>query len=238
MILIQKPQQSTFSPCSYLNEKSCRFEYFLAFNLDGDELDDYLSRGWRKFGVYYFRPDCNPCFSCVPIRILVREFSPSKSQRRVLRKGGNIEMQVNPLKFREEIYEIYRMHSLRRFNKDTDIDEFFYSFYTQSCPSLQTEYFIDGKLIGVGFLDRSKTSLSSVYFIYDTDYESYRPGTFSIIKEIELAASMGLEYYYLGYHISENHSMAYKNKFHPYECYDWMEKSWVREDTLDHDERE
>jgi arginine-tRNA-protein transferase len=73
--------------------------------------------------------------------------------------------------------------------------------------------------------------LSSVYFIYDTKYESYSPGNFSVIKEIEMTAAMGLDYYYLGYYISQNRSMAYKSSFHPHEEYDWSGGTWSRESS-------
>ena len=42
------------------------------------------------------------------------------------------------------------------------------NFYSPSTPSLQSEFYINGELIGLGFLDRGKDCLSSVYFIYDT----------------------------------------------------------------------
>lgn len=227
MIILQDPQISYFSECSYIPDELWRYEYFFALQLDGDELEEFLSKGWRKFGAYYFRPKCGGCTKCIPLRVLVNEFKPSRSQRRVLRKGADIRVEFAPLKYRDDVYEIYSDHSLNRFNRETEKEEFISTFYTESCPSLQSEYYLNGRLIAVGFLDISSRSLSSVYFIYKTEFEDYSPGVLSVISEIEYARSIGLEYYYLGYYINENRSMSYKNRFHPHELFDWESKKWI-----------
>ncbi len=144
----------------------------------------------------------------MPIRVAARDFIPSKSQRRIMRKCRGIEVALRPLRFREE-YSKSTDPLHEPFRKESDRDEFIYSFFMQTCPSMQSEYYLDGRLMAVGFLDRSSHGLSSVYFIYDTEYESYSPGNFSVIREIELTAAMGLDYYYLGYYITQNRSMAY-----------------------------
>jgi leucyl-tRNA---protein transferase len=229
MILLQEPQLSDFTPCSYIEDRMWRFEYFFAHGLDGRELGLLLQRGWRKFGHYYFRPSCGECRRCVPIRILAREFVPGKSQRRIAKRCAAIEVRFGELDYRGEIFEIYRDHSLNRFGKESDEDDFIAAFYSRSCPSLQSEYYLDGELIAVGFLDQSSDSLSSVYFIYKTAHEQLRLGTYSVIREAEYAASIGLNYYYLGYYIGENPSMAYKGHFHPHETFDWERQVWTRE---------
>lgn len=115
---------------------------------------------------------------------------------------------------------------MERFSRDADYEDFLNSFYVQSCPTLQSEYYLDNKLFGVGYLDISSASLSSVYFIYDTEYMKYSPGTLSIIKEAEYAESIGLSYYYLGYYIEENRSMSYKNNFNLNEKLNWETGIW------------
>lgn len=216
-------------PCPYLPDQESCLEYFFASWLTSEELDELLSSGWRKFGAYYFRPDCPGCLKCIPLRIQTKNFTPTKSQRRVIKKAEKVTLVTGPLEFKKEIFDIYDIHSKDRFNKESNLSEFYHSFYEQSCPAMQSEYYLDGKLIAAGFLDYSSNALSSVYFIYNTMYKNYNLGTLSVIKETQLTAAMGLDYYYLGYTISENHSMAYKDKFHPHEIYDWVSKAWVAE---------
>jgi arginine-tRNA-protein transferase len=97
---------------------------------------------------------------------------------------------------------------------------------------MQSEYYIDDKLAGVGFIDISSNSLSSIYFIYSSGFKKYRLGTFSALKETEYALSLGLKYYYLGYFIEKNSSMAYKNSFHINEKMDWESGKWLHEDMF------
>lgn len=230
MILLQEPRLGTFSECPYLADREWRFEYFFALDLAPSELEAYLARGWRKFGYYFFRPQCEKCFECIPLRVLVQKFSPSKSQRRVFRKGRAIRVEFNPLEYRKEIFEIYSIHSRERFNNEVREEDFIESFFTPSCPSLQSEYYIDDTLAAVGFLDRSDRSLSSIYFVYDTAFSEYRLGTYSALTEIAYAAQEGFDYYYLGYYVAGNSSMAYKAGFRPHELYHWDKERWEKED--------
>jgi len=159
---------SIWDSCSYIEDLNWRFEYFFAADLSEYELGELLSQGWRKFGIYFFRPNCVNCYDCVPLRVVADDFLPTKSQRRVLKKGSNIKVRFEPLKFREEIYDIYKDHSENRFGKETDLNDFLNNFYIESCKSIQSEYYLNDKLIGVGFLDIADDALSSVYYIFDT----------------------------------------------------------------------
>lgn len=218
---------SRFDTCSYIADKKWRYAYFFAADLAKEELDLLLAAGWRKFGNYFFKPDCVDCYQCIPLRVNVKGFKPSKSQRRVLRKASQIEVRFKPLEYRDEIYEIYQDHSLNRFGRNTDKDEFLTSFYVKSCPAVQSEYYLGDELFAVGFLDVGALGISSVYFIFKNAYLGFRPGTFSCLREIEYAAENGYDYYYLGYYIQECRRMAYKNQFQPHEMYDWHSEKWV-----------
>lgn len=229
MRLLSRPDIEQPHDCAYFpGLQSCRFRYFFADNVSEEELNILLSSGWRKFSNYYFRPDCVECRRCIPIRIPVHDFMPSKSQRRVINKCSAFMVRFKPLEFRQEIYAIYHDHKVTRFGGTTNLNDFIASFYTPSCPSIQSEYYLGDTLAGVGFIDVSSEALSSVYMVYSSPFEKYRPGTYSIIKEIEFARDRGLNYYYLGYYIERNRSMAYKNNFYPHELYDWEKEVWVR----------
>ena len=203
-----------------------RLEYMFAAGLNKEEYNDLLITGWRRFGYFFFRPKCDICFECIPIRILVDKFTPSKSQRRVINKNENTIVKFNHLRFTDEIYEIYREHSLDRFNQKVSKNDFKQSFFINAVSAMQSEYYIDNKLIAVGFIDISNEAFSSVYFIYKTAFDNFSLGTFSVIKEIEYAKTLGLKYYNLGYYVKNNKRMSYKNKFRPYELYDWHKNIW------------
>ncbi len=229
MKLLSEPLLSDESPCPYIDGKKSRYNYFFALDVEAEELDIILSRGWRKFGMYYFRPLCENCRDCIPIRVKADELIPSRSQRRVIKDCREVRVEFKNLEYRDEIFELYKDHSLNRFSKDSNDEDFYNSFYTQSCPALQSEYYIDNKLSGVGFLDHSSNALSSIYFFYGNEFTKFSLGTFSAFKEAEYALSLGLKYYYLGYYVENNSSMAYKNSFHINEKMDWNTGTWIDE---------
>jgi len=209
-----------------LKDKKSRIEYFFATAVNSEEFNDKLCAGWRRFGYFFFRPNCEVCFACIPIRIDVSALTPSRSQRRIIRKNTDTKVNFTNLRYTEEIFSIYKEHSWDRFQQDTTKEHFVESFYTNAVPALQSEYYIEGELAAVGFIDMSSEAMSSVYFFYKTKFRGYSLGTFSVLRESEFALSLGKKFYYLGYYISENHSMQYKNQFKPYQLFNWHIQNW------------
>ncbi len=226
MLLHRDLDIGELSLCPYLPDRKKQIKYFLASKLDESEVSFLLAKGWRKFGVYFFQPSCPDCRECIPLRVLTSKFKPSKSQRRNLKKNTDIEVVFAPLKFSERAFEIYKTHSHQRFSQECNLEEFITNFYSPSTPCLQSEFYLNGELIGLGFLDRGKDCLSSVYFIYDTKYSHLGLGTYSVLEEIKYTRSLGLQYYCLGYYIRACQKMAYKNNFKPSEHYDWLQDKW------------
>ena len=238
MIFLKEPQLAQAVDCPYIQGQKFTQEYFYAYEVNEREFDEFLSSGWRRFGLFFFRPACDGCKQCIPLRVSCSQFRPTKSQRRVLRKNENTQVKLSPPNYRDEIFNIYRKHSRIKFGQDSELSRFKESFFTAAVPSAQSEYYIDGKLIGVGFIDISLNALSSVYFIYDPDYSAYSPGNFSIMKEVEIGRELGVAHYNLGYWIDGNKSMSYKGNFSPHQTYQWDEKVWYDGNCSQSDESE
>jgi arginine-tRNA-protein transferase len=227
MVLLSEHHISEESDCSYIKEKKWRFAYFFAAEVTPHELDILLSAGWRKFGMYYFKPVCKDCRECIPLRVKTKELILSKSQRRVMKDCKDIHVDFKDLEYRDEIFDVYKDHSYNRFGKAADDEDFYNSFYTQSCPSMQSEYYVNNKLAGVGFIDISSNAISSVYFVYRNEFAKLRLGTFSAINETQFALTRELKCYYLGYYIENNKSMSYKNSFNKKKKMSWETGLWV-----------
>lgn len=125
-----------------------------------------------------------------------------------------------------DMFKIYEDHSINRFGVEPSESTFLTTFYYQAVTTFTIELYFNGELGAGGFCDTSNISLSTVYFMFMDKFKNRSPGTLSVIREIEQARDMGLKYYYLGYYIKDNQSMAYKNKFKPCECYDWETGLW------------
>lgn len=177
--------------------------------------------------MYFFRPQCRDCSSCIPIRVPVDSFSMSKSQRRLWRRNSDIQVSLEQNAPFFELYGIYQDHSLNRFGNLAGEEEFKNNFFIKSCSSSYSLYYLNGMLIAAGFLDLSSTALSSVYFIYRTKFLARGLGNYSVLREIQMTSDLGLQYYYLGYFVPGNCRMQYKARFFPYQYYHWETQAWI-----------
>jgi len=229
MEILQKNNFSEATECPYIKtEKGFVQEYFFATNVTKSEYQELLEDSWRRFGIFYFKYTCKNCDKCKTIRIDLKNFKLSKSQKKVLKKNKDTKVIIRDLYPTKEIYDIYEKHSLNKFNKKTNLNEFLEAYYYKSNFALQSEYYIDNKLVAIGFIDRVNNALSSIYFAYDTDYSKFSLGTFSVIYEVYYALSLNLSYYYLGYYIKENNSMKYKNNFKENQLLDKKLNKWIK----------
>lgn len=210
--------------CSYLPTETASLEYVGLGELRPGELEEWVRRGWRRFGMHLFRPACSACQQCVPVRVRVREFQPSRSQRRALARNTDVHVelaapQVSPQHV--QLYNAWHEDMTRRSGwagQQVDWREYAQGFLSGDFPSLREMRYWSGEtLVGIGLIELLPRSLSSVYFFHEPAWRPRGPGTFSLLCEINLAKQLGLEHVYLGYWIARCESMSYKNRFRPQE---------------------
>ncbi len=226
MILYTRPELSPPMPCPYLPGKVLVYASFYADCLDGHELAWFLTRGWRRFGHNFFRPACPGCRACIPLRVPVERFRPSRGQERVRRRCAGVRVAFGPLRYESELFDLYHMHSRVRFGQENSFEDFAASLHSPSCPTLLSRYEVDGRLAGAGYLDAADDGLSSVYFVYDPAFSRLSLGIFSVLREIAEAARLGLPHYYLGYVVPGCERMAYKAGFTPHQLFRWEDGLW------------
>ena len=208
--------------CPYLNDKrTASIEYLLIPEVGSADLDEYLSRGYRRLDTVLYHNCCKGCSSCMPIRLEAADFRPSRSQRRTLCENEDLHViilqapQVTSQKVR--LYEKYLRvkHGSEAGGKDSGPREALLQLHCGWRHALEMDYYLGQKLVGVGIVDEGRNSLSSNYFYYDTDFLSRRLGIFSVMQEIFLAQRLRKRYYYLGFYVAETAKMAYKKDFMP-----------------------
>jgi arginyl-tRNA--protein-N-Asp/Glu arginylyltransferase len=192
--------------------------------MDAAEYGALLAHGYRRFGWQLFRPACPYCTKCRSIRIPVRQFEPSGSERRVLRRNAHIRAELHPLFVSQEHIALYNSwHHFMHGHRDWPMQQISIDAYRQEFLSGASQcgrqwlYFDQARLVGVALMDEVPGAISLVYFFYDPAWRAESPGIFSILNQLLYAKSSGLEHAYLGYWIEECQSMRYKGRFRPRE---------------------
>jgi arginyl-tRNA--protein-N-Asp/Glu arginylyltransferase len=211
------------SPCGYLPAETWRLEYEQVSNITATEYRDRMAAGWRRFGDTLFRPRCPTCRSCRTLRVLVERFKPDRSQRRVQKANEGIVTVTRgtPAVTRAKLELYDRFHAFQSENKDwpehgpKDANEYAHSFANNPFPTQEWCYYLDDRLIGVGYVDDLPGALSAIYFFYEPDERHRSLGTWNVLCIIDYARQRQLPHVYLGFYVAGCRSMEYKARFAP-----------------------
>jgi leucyl-tRNA---protein transferase len=212
---------TTAYACGYLEGKMAQSLIAAPHHLiDAETYSDLIQLGFRRSGKFAYRPHCEHCNACVPVRLPVDEFVPNRSQRRAARQHGNLSVSMLSLTFSDEHFALYAAYQAARHegNGDRETVDQYRNFLVQSnVESLMVEFRSGMELKIVSVIDIVDGGISAVYTFYDAHEHSASYGTYNILWLIDYCRSLGLAYLYLGYWIADSPKMAYKQNFAPQE---------------------
>jgi arginine-tRNA-protein transferase len=221
------------SPCPYLAGKEERKVFTHLVGERAGELNDLLTHGgFRRSQSIAYRPACDACRACVSVRVIVDEFRPSRSMRRIAEHNADIIAEMRAGIPTSEQYSVFRgyLDARHRDGGMADMTVLDYAMmvedshvetriveYRRRGPDSSINGRGRGQLLAVALSDVLTDGLSMVYSFFDPDEGARSLGTFMILDHIARARRMGLTYVYLGYWVRGSRKMDYKGRFLPQE---------------------
>lgn len=223
-------------PCSYLTDITARSQVASpSEQVDHAAYSALIRQGFRRSGLFTYRPYCDSCRACLALRVKTEDFAPTRSQKRSWKKHGNLVARLLPLHFEAEHYEFYKRYQWHRHpggGMDQDSVEQYAQFLLQSRIRSQMVEFRApdnddgtlGALKMVSIVDEIEDGLSAVYTFYDP-HDSASYGTYNVMWLIEFAHQLKLPFVYLGYWVEDSPKMRYKTNFQPFQLL--QNSEWV-----------
>jgi leucyl-tRNA---protein transferase len=234
MLVVQKFTTDPHT-CAYLPDRMATLEYSFAAALAGQEYEDLMNKGFRKFGSAFFQPVCNGCTECRPIRVDVARFKPDRSQRRCWKRNQDLEVRIGRPTLDSARLELYRQYHASQTTRKgwpeqfIDADEYEMSLVQNPVPCAEISIWEGERLRALVINDLTPNTVSAVYHIHDPECIERGLGTFCVLNCIEQARKLNKRWVYLGYFVDGSPSMQYKARFKPCEIMDpsgrWREKT-------------
>jgi arginyl-tRNA--protein-N-Asp/Glu arginylyltransferase len=215
--------------CSYLPGRDSTTAFVDPEMSVDPEIYERLSMvGFRRSGSYLYTPMCTACRACVPARLPVAQFRPTRAQKRCLKRNVDLKVAQCDSIDLEKHYPLYAKYISERhaggdMSPPTKLQ--FEQFLGEAWECTQyLEFYLDDELIGCAVVDVLPDSLSAIYTYFDPAHDRRGLGNLAVLLQIQMAARMDKRYVYLGYWIEDCQKMNYKKQYQPIELL--QENSW------------
>jgi len=216
-------------PCSYLEGEQAQTAFVNpSFELNTAVYSQLIAHGFRRSGDDVYRPQCAQCSQCVPVRLPVAQFKPSRNQKRCVQKNRETTAIIKPAAFEQAHYDLYLRYQNQRHAEGnmahSSPDEYIRFLGSSWCDTLFIEFSIADELAAVAIVDCLDNALSAVYTFFDPKFSNHSLGVYAVLWQIQYAQEQGLEWLYLGFWIADCQKMNYKDQYHPLQGF--IDQAW------------
>ncbi len=186
--------------------------------------------GFRRSGNHIYRPYCQSCSACIPVRVPVARFARARRHRRIWNRNDDLTVTRMAPVLTDENFALYERYiNTRHADGDmypADLDQF-RSFLVEGRPEAVFFEFRDseGTLVAVSVVDELVDGLSAIYTFFDPDDTRRSLGVFAVLWLIEFGRREQFSHVYLGYWIKQCQKMSYKTDYKPLEMF--VNNHWV-----------
>jgi arginine-tRNA-protein transferase len=202
-------------------------EEFYSSKVSPEQMDAFWAGGWRHFGTYFFRYNLGfyeaEIRRVFPLRISLKDFSFSKSQRRVFKKNQDLQAVIRPVEITAEKELLFELHR-QRFKRDAPFSLYDFLSYDAArvpCEALEVCVYRGTELLAASFFDVGARAVSSIYAMFAPSETSRSLGIFTMLLEIQWARENNKDFFYQGYAYEGNSFYDYKKRFRALEKFDW-----------------
>lgn len=216
-------------PCSYLAGLEATTVFAdPAFPMTPEIYSHLCEQGFRRSGEHIYKPHCQQCSACVPLRIPIKDFRADRQQKRCWKQNQDLSIEIVEDIRSGEHYKLYERY-IRERHRDGDMypaslkqyEGFLAapSFSLEQPVTHYIEFRLGTRLLAIAVTDILAAGASAIYTFYEPEEEQRSLGVFSVLFQIELARRLGLPYLYLGYWIDASRKMSYKARYKPHEVF-------------------
>ncbi|MBA3786164.1 MAG: arginine-tRNA-protein transferase [Acidobacteria bacterium] len=210
--------------------KDLRFfinEEFYTRAVSPQQLDLLLADGWRHFGEHFFRYNIGlheyELRGVLPLRIRLKNFVLSRSQRRIIKRNQELQTVIRPIEITPEKGILFEKHK-QRFKHS--VPDSIYDFLSNApadtpCEALEVCLYNQEKLLAASFFDVGRAATSGVYTMFATEENRRSLGIYTMLLVIDFSLKNNKAFYYPGYAYEGNSFYDYKKHFSALETFDW-----------------
>jgi len=217
--------------CPYLSGRSASLLFAdPARTLDTALYGNLIDKGFRRNGPHLYRPHCDGCEACIPVRVPVHEFQPRRRHQRIWRRNQDLEVRcLDPLydAGHFQLYQRYLAHRHADDHTDPPTPEQYQELF--NAPGIDTRLYAlhhEQRLLAVAIIDHLPQGLSAVYTFFEPTEQARSLGVYTVLWQIQEARRLSLPWLYLGYWVRECRKMSYKGQYRPLEIY--HHNRWLR----------
>ncbi len=192
-------------------------QFYAPRKLSGEQLDDFLSRGWYRMHQTIFTTnyivDDELHYKVFWLRYNLQYYTHLKSSKTILNRNKQFSFVVKPFELTDELENLYTLYrSMISFDGAPSVNHWL--FYEGAFGDIYDSHLIEVRdkntLIAAGIFDKGDKSIAGIMNFYHPDYKKYSLGKYLILLKIELALQQGYKHYYPGYMVYGYPKFNYK----------------------------